>query len=112
MKNKSKISLSLMILGFSVMAYASDYKTPQVGFKDRAAPSKEMKVADIGDHYKVEKDYQANDRQIASEEESDREPSSILAKEKKKAKDHEPVVEEPREAPKPWLYRNEALRNN
>jgi hypothetical protein len=112
MKNKSKISLSLLVLGLSVMAYASEYKSPQVGFKDRAAPSKEMKVADIGDHYKVEKDFQANDRQIASEEESDREPSSIVAKEKKKLMDHEAIPEEPKDAPKPWLYRNEPLRNN
>jgi len=118
MKTKSKISLSLLALGLCSLAFAIEYKTPEVGFKDRAAPSKEMKIADWGDHYKVEKDYQANDRQIASEkssdfvpDSSDREPSSVVAKEKKKMFDEE-MKDSEFEAPKPWLYRNEAKRNN
>ncbi len=106
-----------MVLGLCSLAYAIEYKTPEVGFKDRAAPSKEMKVADWGDHYKVEKDFQANDRQIASEnssevvsDSSDREPSSVVAKDKKNM-DFD-SKEDSMEAPKPWLYRNEAKRNN
>ncbi len=102
-----------MALGLCSLAYAIEYKTPEIGFKDHAAPSKEMKVAEWGDNYKVEKDFQANDRQIASEAgsemaiDSDREPSSVVAKDKKKM-----VVQEPKdesfEAPKPWMYRSES----
>ena len=102
MKNKIMF-LSLFTLGICSMAQALEYKSPEVGFKARSAPSKEMKPADFGDHYRVETGAMT-DRQIASEE-SDREPSSVLAKEKKKVvPKHEPeVVEEPVSAPKPWL---------
>lgn len=102
---KKVISLSLLTLGICSLAIATEYKSPEVGFKRYAAPSKEMKTADFGDHYKVETGIETN-RQIASEEESDREPSSVKAKEKKKFVPVEPEVkEEATEAPKPWLYR-------
>ena len=107
MKNKM-IALSLLALGVCSVAVADEYKSPEVGFKKHVAPSKEMKTADFGEHYKVESGL-GNDRQIASEEDSDREPSSWIAKEKKK--DFEPKVEEPTEAPKPWLYRTEEGSN-
>ncbi|MBC7430292.1 MAG: hypothetical protein H7336_16885 [Bacteriovorax sp.] len=105
MTNKKMLSLSLLTLAFCSMAVATEYKGPEVGFKERAAPSKEMKTADFGDHFKVE-DGRSNDRQIASEDESsERDPSSVEAKKKK---DFVPSAsEEPVEAPKPWLYRNE-----
>lgn len=101
--NKKMAVLSLLTLGICSVAIASEYKSPEVGFKEHAAPSKEMKVADFGDHYKVESGMN-NDRQIASEEPSDREPSSVVASEKKQdvMPDDEAV-----EAPKPWLYRTE-----
>ncbi|MBC7712694.1 MAG: hypothetical protein H7177_05120 [Rhizobacter sp.] len=104
MTKKKLLSLSLMTLAFCSLAVATEYKSPEVGFKTQAVPSKEMKTADFGDHYKVE-DGRSNDRQIASEDEpSDRDPSSVVAKKKK---DFEPeVTEEPVDAPKPWLYRN------
>ncbi len=109
MKTKM-ISLSLLALAVSSLAVAAEYKGGEVSFKKHAVPSKEMKTAEFGDHYKVETG--ANmDRQIASEEEvSDREPSSFLAKDKKKkVYDVKPEVkEEPIEAPKPWLYRSES----
>lgn len=109
MKTKM-ISLSLLTLAICSLAVATEYKSPEVGFKKHAAPSKEMKTAEFGDHYKVETGA-VTDRQIASEEEvSDREPSSVVAKEKKKkVYDVKPEVkEEPVEAPKPWLYRMES----
>lgn len=110
MKTKKMISLSLLTLAICSVAVATEYKSPEVGFKKHAAPSKEMKVAEFGDHYKVETVVENTDRQIASEEEkeSDREPSSVVAKEKKK-----PVYQpeekgpSPEEAPQPWLYRNQ-----
>ena len=105
MKSKKILSLSLLTLAFCSLAIATEYNSPEVGFKAHAAPSKEMKTADFGEHYKVE-DGKSNDRQIASEEDSsDRDPSSVVAK---KTKDFVPeVTEEPTDAPKPWLYRNE-----
>lgn len=102
---KKIMSVSLLALGICSMAIATEYKSPEVGFKAHAVPSKEMKTADFGDHYKVETGIMS-DRQIASEEESDREPSSVVAKNKKKAVVPMPEkVEEPSEAPKPWLYK-------
>lgn len=109
---KKLISLSLLTLGICSLAIATEYKSPEVGFKKYAAPSKEMKTADFGDHYKVETGIETT-RQIASEEEFDREPSSVKAKDKKKFEAVVPEVkEEAVEAPKPWLYRmNEASKN-
>lgn len=110
MKTKM-ISLSLLTLAICSLAVASEYKSPEVGFKQHAAPSKEMKTAEFGDHYKVETG-STTDRQIASkEEESEREPSSVIAKEKKKKAyvEKPEVKDEPvTEAPKPWLYRMES----
>ena len=113
MKTKM-ISLSLLTLAICSLAVATEYKSPEVGFKARAVPSKEMKVAEFGDHYKVETGA-VTDRQIASEEEaSDREPSSIVGKDKKKKVYEEKKPEfkdEPTEAPKPWLYKNQTQDN-
>lgn len=104
------ITLSLLTLAFSSMAFAADYKSPEVGFKKHVAPSKEMKTAEFGEHYKVETGA-TMDRQIASEEESDREPSSFQAKAKKKKvvkeMEDEVVKDQPADVPKPWLYRTE-----
>lgn len=110
MKNVKMISLALLSLGVCSLAFATDYKAPKVGFKAHAPAAKEMKAAEFGENYKVEGAV-TTDRQIASEEESDREPSSLKTKSMKK----EVVkVEEPTEvvdhdvAPKPWMYRTEA----
>ncbi len=105
---KKIVSLSLLTLGVCSLAFAAEYKTPEVGFKQHAAPSKEMKTADFGEHYKVEMGVETT-RQIASEEEveSDREPSSVAAKAKKKFVPTPEVKEAPAEVPQPWLYRTE-----
>jgi hypothetical protein len=111
MKTKSKISLSLMALGLCSLAFAEDYKSPEVEFKKRGVPSKEMKSAEFGDHYKVEAGTYT-DRQIASEEESDRNPSSVVAADKKKPA-YEPAEGDDKheaETPQPWLYRGEARK--
>ncbi len=105
MNTKKMLSLSLVALAFCGVAIATEYKSPDVGFKARAAPSKEMKTADFGDHYKVEYG-RATDRQIASEDDSSvRDPSSVVAKEKKEFVPE--VADEPSDAPKPWLYRDQ-----
>lgn len=103
---KKIVSLSLLTLGICSLAYAAEYKSPEVGFKKHVAPSKEMKTADFGEHYKVEMGAETT-RQIASEEESEREPSSVMAKDKKKFAPVPEVKEEPVDAPKPWTYRSE-----
>ena len=102
---KKIVSLSLLTLGFCSLAFAADYISPEVGFKKLAAPSKEIKVADLGEHYKVESGVETT-RQIASEE-AEREPSSVAAKAKKKEAWVPEVQEAPAEAPRPWLYRSE-----
>lgn len=107
MNTKKMISLSLLTLAFCSMAFATEYKSPEVGFKKQIPPSKVMKTADFGDHYKVE-DGKAMDRQIASEEDepSERDPSSVMMKKKKmKMAEPAPEVEEAADVPKPWLYR-------
>lgn len=99
------ITLSLLTLALSSLAIATEYKSPEVGFKKHVAPSKEMKVAEFGEHYKVETGA-VTDRQIASEEESEREPSSFEAKAKKNKVKEMEVKEDPKtDAPQPWLYR-------
>lgn len=108
---KKIIALSLLTLGVCSLAVATEYKNPEVGFKKYAAPSKEMKTAEFGEHYKVETGIETT-RQIASEEESDREPSSVVAKEKKKFVPAPEVKEEPVEGPKPWMYRTDENRRN
>ena len=102
---KTKIlSLAVLSLGVCTWAFAADYKSPTMGFKETAPAHKETQVAEFNEEYKVEGAVKT-DRQIASEKDSsDREPSSVVAKEKKKA-----VVEEQPEdkaEPKPWLYKN------
>lgn len=113
MKTAKLISLSLLALGLCSLAVATEYKTPEVGFKKRTVPSKEVKTYEFGDHYRVEGAV-TNDRQIASEDEaSDREPSSVKAYEKKKAEwVQEEKKDEDSHVPKPWLYRTESTRNN
>ncbi len=75
------ISLIALSLGVCSGAFATDYKSPE-----------------FNEDYKVEGAVKA-DRGIASEE-TDREPSSVVAKEKKK------VEEEKAESadPQPWRY--------
>lgn len=103
MKTKKLLTLSLLTLAFCSLAVATEYKSPEVGFKKHAAPSKLMKTADFGDHYKVV-DGNSTDRQIASEDDpADREPSSVATKSKMKVV--EPEATDNVDAPKPWLYR-------
>ncbi|MBC7539121.1 MAG: hypothetical protein H7281_09885 [Bacteriovorax sp.] len=104
MKTKS-ISLVVLSLGVCTLAYAAEYKTPTVGFKETAPSHKETQVAEFNEEYKVEGAVKT-DRQIASEKDSsDREPSSVVAEEKKHAMEEEKKTDEKVE-PKPWLYRN------
>ncbi|MFA6236437.1 MAG: hypothetical protein WC635_03835 [Bacteriovorax sp.] len=105
--NTKKISLVVLSLGVCTLAYSAEYKSPKVGLKQASPSHKEVKVAEFNEEYKVEGATQT-DRQIASEvEESDREPSSVVAHEKKKV---DVVVDEEKSEdgklePKPWLYR-------
>lgn len=99
--SKKMTVLSLLALGVCTVAVATEYISPDVGFKQHAAPLKEMKSADFGDHYKVESG--VTDRQIASEDETDREPSSVGAAEKKEDVD---MDKDHADAPKPWLLKN------
>jgi hypothetical protein len=109
MLNKKMISLSLLSMVVCSLAFSAEYKTPKVAFKGHAPAKAEMVAADTGENLKVE-GYSNNDRQIASEEDKDREPSSLKTDSKKK----EVVVEEKHEypdsevQPKPWLYRMES----
>lgn len=103
---KKIVLLSLLTLGICSLAFAGEYKSPEVSFKKYVAPSKEMKVADFGEHYKVEMGLEAT-RQIASEEDSDREPSSVDAKATKKLAPAQEVKEVQVETPRPWLYKTE-----
>lgn len=104
MKTKT-ISLIVLSLGVCTLAMAAEYKSPSVGFKHASPSEKETKVAEFNDEYKVEGAVKT-DRQIASEkEESDREPSSIMAQDKKKPVVVEEEKDEDKMAPKPWLYR-------
>lgn len=77
------ISLIALSLGVCAVACATDYK-PQ----------------EFNDDYKVEGAVKT-DRQIASEKESDREPSSVVATEKKKVEDDK----EEKSEPQPWLVK-------
>ncbi len=104
---KKIVSLSLLTLGFCSFAFAAEYISPEVGFKNYAAPSKEMKTADFGEHYKVESGNEAS-RQIASEVEAERDPSSITTKSKKSYEAEPEIKEAPMETPKPWLLKSRA----
>ncbi|MDD4973422.1 MAG: hypothetical protein PHY93_03680 [Bacteriovorax sp.] len=103
---KTKIlSLAVLSLGVCTVAFAADYKSPNLGFKETAPSNKETQTAEFNEEYKVE-GAAKTDRQIASEKDSsDREPSSVVAKEKKKEVEVEEKAEDKVE-PKPWLYRN------
>ena len=107
---KKIISLSLLTLGFCSLAFAAEYISPEVGFKKYAVPSKKMRDSELSDSYKVESGVETS-RQIASEEEVERDPSSIVTNSKNKP-NYEPEVKEenPTEAPKPWLF-NKSERN-
>lgn len=91
MKTKT-ISLIALSLGICSMAFATEFKPPE--FKE---------------DFKVEGAVKT-DRGIASEKESEREPSSVVTTEKKKVEE-EPSPEDKVE-PKPWLYRESAARTN
>jgi hypothetical protein len=75
------ISLIALSLGVCAVAFATEYKSPE-----------------FNEDYKVEGAVKT-ERGIASEEESDREPSSVIATEKKKVENGEDKVE-----PQPWLF--------
>ena len=97
--NTKIISLSLLSLGLCALAMAADYKSPHVGFRETAPANKAAKMAEFDEEYKVE-GAAKTDRQIASEKEaSDREPSSVMAEDKKDK-------EEEKMEPKPWMFRN------
>jgi hypothetical protein len=73
----------------------------------------EFKAPEFNDDYKVEGAVKT-DRGIASEKESEREPSSVVAMEKKK-----PVVmpedektNDEKFEPKPWLYKNKLEKDH
>lgn len=76
------ISLIALSLGVCAGAFATDYKAPE-----------------FNEDYKVEGAVKT-DRGIASEEETDREPSSVVAKEKKKVEQENVDKAEPQ----PWTY--------
>jgi hypothetical protein len=102
MKTKM-ISLALLSLGVCTITWASDYKSPSIGFKETTPPVKEMKVAEFNETYKVEEAVKT-DRQIASEKEpSEREPSSVTHEAKI---DDVDADKDEKFTPKPWLYRN------
>ncbi len=111
MKTKS-ISLAVLSLSICTLAMAAEYKSPNVGIKKAAPSHKEIKVAEFNDEYKVEGAVNT-DRQIASEKEaSDREPSSVVAQDKKKpVMVEEKPAEEEKFEPKPWLYRTNRDKN-
>lgn len=103
---RNYISLAVLSLSLCTLAIAAEYNSPKLGFKEVSPATTEMKTVGFNEDYKVEGAVKT-DRQIASEQEvSDhREPSSVVAKEKKA-----PVVEEikvdEKFDPKPWLFRN------
>ena len=104
MKTKT-ISLAVLSLGVCTLAFAAEYKTPNVGFKETAPSHKETTLAEFNEEYKVEGAVKT-DRQIASEKDSsEREPSSVVAETKKEVVDDDKKPDEKYE-PKPWLYRN------
>lgn len=109
MLNKKMISLSLLSMVVCSLAFAAEYKTPEVAFKGQAPAKAEMVAADTGENMRVE-GYSANDRQIASEEVSDREPSSLKTKKEKEVvvKEEKHEFPDSEVQPKPWLYRMES----
>jgi hypothetical protein len=102
---KTKISLIALSLGVCAWAVAAEYKSPNVEFKGTTPSHTETKVAEFNDEYKVEGAVKT-DRGIASEKEEQREPSSVVAAEKKKVDEPAPEDKEDKVQPKPWLYKN------
>lgn len=105
------VSVLAFLLGVCTLAIAAEYKSPDVKLKKAEPSYKEAQTAEFSEEYKVE-GVVKTDRQIASEEESDREPSSVKAESKKKI--NPPMVEEPKEEeimPKPWMYGNKTESN-
>lgn len=98
-----KIKLTMLItmtFGLCTYALAGDYSAPEVKFKKMTPPTVEAKPVTLDEGYKYEAPV-ANDRQIASEEDTDREPSSIATKiETKKEIEYEKDTVEPQ----PWTY--------
>ena len=92
----------IVTLGVYSWAHASEYKTPEVGLKTVTPTETVAKSAEFSDDYKVEGAVKA-DRQIASEEDSDREPSSVVAEDEKEEKTSDEKV-----SPEPWNY-NQSL---
>ena len=96
---KTKIIATMIVtLGVYSWAFASEYKTPEVGLKTVTPTETVAKTTEFSDDYKVEGAVKA-DRQIASEEDSDREPSSVVAEDEKEEKTTEDKV-----SPEPWNY--------
>jgi len=103
------ISLAVLSLGICTLAISAEYKSPKVAFKKATPSHQETKMAEFSEEYKMEGAVKA-DRQIASEEDHDREPSSVVGHDKKQ---HEEVDEKASEEfePKPWLYRTNKDKN-
>ena len=101
MKSKT-FSIAALSLGICTFAMANEYKTPDVGFKEKTPSAKMAGTTEFNEGYKVEKAVQA-DRQIASEKDntSEREPSSYTHD--KDAADEDVKTDE--HEVKPWLYR-------
>lgn len=100
------ISLAVLSLGVCTLAMAAEYKSPDVAFKSATPSHKVTKVAEFNEEYKVEGAVKT-DRQIASEQEvSDREPSSVVAHDKKYEDAPAEHVSDDKQAPTPWTYRN------
>ncbi len=94
------ISLTALSLTLCTLVMATEYKSPPADFKETSPPGEVSKVAEFNDDYKVEEAVKT-DRGIASEKESEREPSSIVPGEPKKEEDEKT---EDKVDPKPWLY--------
>ena len=108
MLNKKMISLTLATLGLCSLAVATEYNAPKVLYKAHSPAAAPARAADLGENMKVES-ADTTDRQIASEEEADRDPSSLTTHTKKKVVE-EDKKEKPEEdmIPKPWMYRTNA----
>lgn len=101
------IPFAIMALGVCSLAMASEYKTPAVGFRETEPSHKDIKMAEFDENFKMEGPVKP-ERQIASEQNpGDREPSSVIAEDKKPMEDMEMKPGEKLE-PKPWLYRNKS----
>lgn len=102
MKTKT-ISLAVLSLGMCTLAFAGEYMAPDVAFKKAMPTQHETKAVGFSEDYKVEGAVKT-DRQIASEKEpADREPSSVVATDKK-----EDVNADMDDHAKPqaWLFKN------